>query len=74
MTGAQPDDPIYADWIRVFGSPDYAGLVDDTTRLLDRLAAPDKEGLTRLRVIFDASTCYEVEFWDMAYEPLTSHW
>jgi thiaminase/transcriptional activator TenA len=73
IRGAQPDDPIYADWIGVFGNTEYAGLVEVTTALLDRLAPPDVGSFRRLQAIFDASTRYEVEFWDMAYEPLASH-
>jgi thiaminase/transcriptional activator TenA len=67
--GAQPDDPIYADWIAVFGDPGYADLVSMSTGLLDRLAAPSRETFDRLQVIFEASTRYEVDFWDMAYGP-----
>ncbi|HUZ19216.1 MAG TPA: TenA family protein [Acidimicrobiales bacterium] len=69
IAGAKPDDPIYADWVEVFGNPDYAELVDVTTSLLDRLADPDPASFSRLQVVFDASTRYEVEFWDMAYGP-----
>ncbi len=69
IADAKPDDPIYADWIAVFGNPEYAELVEVTTSLLDRLAEPGEESFGRLQVIFDASTRYEVEFWDMAYRP-----
>jgi thiaminase (transcriptional activator TenA) len=72
IAGARPDDPIYADWIAVFGDPGYAELVSMSTDLLDRLAAPNEETFDRLQVIFDVSTRYEVEFWDMAYEPSPS--
>jgi thiaminase/transcriptional activator TenA len=69
IAGAQPHDPIYADWIAVFGDTGYAQLVSMSTDLLDRLAPPGRETLDRLQVIFDVSTRYEVEFWDMAYGP-----
>ena len=72
IAGAEPDDPIYADWVALFGDPEYAKLVGNTTSLLDRLAAPDQENLSRLQVIFDTSTRYEIDFWDMAYEPSTA--
>ena len=69
IADAKPDDPIYCDWIGVFGNPEYAELVEVTTKLLNRLAEPGEESFGRLQVIFDASTRYEVEFWDMAYRP-----
>jgi thiaminase/transcriptional activator TenA len=65
---ALPADPVYADWIAMFGSDDYDALVGETTGLLDRLADPrDEDGLRRLAPVFDMSTRYEVQFWDMAY-------
>ena len=68
LMAALPADPIYADWIAMFGNTGYGDLVDETTALLDRLAGPaDDATLARLSVIFDASTRYEVQFWDMAY-------
>jgi thiaminase/transcriptional activator TenA len=63
-----PDDQIYADWIAMFGSDGYDGLVGETTALLDRVA--DAEGPQQMSVlmhIFERSTNYEVAFWDMAY-------
>jgi thiaminase (transcriptional activator TenA) len=67
VAGARPADPIYADWLSLFGDPEYAALVDGTTALLDRLASPAGPRFERLRLLFEASTRYEVEFWDMAY-------
>lgn len=65
-----PADPVYADWITMFGGTDYSGLVEETTSLLDRLAdTRDDTVMQRLSWIFDTSTRYEVQFWDMAYEP-----
>jgi len=47
---------------------DYAALVEETTGLLDRLGDPrDAVVMQRLSWIFDTSTRYEVQFWDMAY-------
>jgi len=64
----RPDDPIYADWISMFGNTDYDALVIATTSLLDRLADPDDDAqMARLLEIFERSTQYEVGFWDMAY-------
>lgn len=62
-----PEDPIYADWIAMFGSDGYDGLVGETTALLDRVAeAEDPQQMSVLMHIFERSTNYEVAFWDMA--------
>jgi thiaminase/transcriptional activator TenA len=67
-TAHRPDDPIYADWIDLFGNDAYDGLVADTTALLDRLVDPaDERRMAALARIFDRSTRYEAAFWDMAY-------
>ena len=64
----RPDDPIYADWIGMFGNDEYDEMVERTTALLDRLVgSPDERRLSALSEIFDRSTKYEAEFWDMAY-------
>ena len=63
-----PADPLYADWIGMFGSDEYDELVAETTALLDRVAdAQDAAQMAVLTAIFDRSTQYEVAFWDMAY-------
>ena len=68
LMAALPADPVYADWISMFGNADYDALIRETTGLLDRLARPrDDAELGRLARIFDISTRYEVRFWDMAY-------
>jgi thiaminase (transcriptional activator TenA) len=68
LTAHRPADPIYADWIDLFGNDAYDGLVADTTALLDRLVDPsDERRMAALSRIFDRSTRYEAEFWDMAY-------
>jgi thiaminase/transcriptional activator TenA len=68
-----PADPIYADWIGMFGSDEYDGLVAQTTALLDRLVDPsDERRMTLLSRIFERSTRYEAEFWDMAYGETSS--
>jgi thiaminase (transcriptional activator TenA) len=68
LTANPPADPIYADWIAMFGNDAYDGLVADTTALLDRLVDPgDARRMTALSLIFERSTRYEAEFWDMAY-------
>jgi len=68
LMASPPADPVYADWISLFGGAGYAGLVEETTGLLDRLGDPrDAVVMQRLSWIFDTSTRYEVQFWDMAY-------
>jgi thiaminase/transcriptional activator TenA len=63
-----PADPVYADWIGMFGSDEYEGLVAETTALLDRVAdAGNSDQMAALTAIFERSTQYEVAFWDMAY-------
>jgi thiaminase/transcriptional activator TenA len=67
LMAAPPADPVYADWVAMFGNDDYAALVEETTGLLDRLADPGAAAVRRLSLVFDTSTRYEVQFWDMAY-------
>ena len=63
-----PDDPIYADWISMFGIDEYDALVAETTSLLDRLVdVSDEPRMASLAQIFERSTSYEAAFWDMAY-------
>lgn len=63
-----PADPIYAEWIGMFGDDDYDGLVSESTALLDRLVdASDEPRMATLTRIFERSTWYEASFWDMAY-------
>jgi thiaminase/transcriptional activator TenA len=68
LMASLPADPVYADWISMFGGDGYETLVAETTGLLDRLAdSGDGLVMQRLSSIFDTSTRYEVQFWDMAY-------
>jgi thiaminase/transcriptional activator TenA len=57
---------VYADWISLFGGAGLRRVVEETTGLLDRLGDPrDAVVMQRLSWIFDTSTRYEVQFWDM---------
>jgi thiaminase (transcriptional activator TenA) len=68
LMASRPADPIYADWIALFGDDDYDALVDETTALLDRLVDPaDAPRVAALTDIFERSTAFERAFWDMAY-------
>lgn len=63
-----PEDPIYADWISMFGNAEYDAIVAESTALLDRLTdAGDANRMKALTEIFERSTQFEVAFWDMAY-------
>jgi thiaminase (transcriptional activator TenA) len=67
LMAAPPEDPVYADWIAMFGNADYDALVAETTALLDRLADPaDARQWARLAEVFTISIRYEGEFWDMS--------
>jgi thiaminase (transcriptional activator TenA) len=69
LMASLPADPVYADWISMFGIGGYSSLVEETTGLLDRLAAAaDDTAMRRLTSVFDISTRYESEFWDMVYD------
>jgi thiaminase/transcriptional activator TenA len=73
LTAHPPADPIYADWIGMFGNDAYDGLVAQTTALLDRLVdATDEHRMSELSRIFERSTRYEADFWDMAYGDTTA--
>jgi thiaminase (transcriptional activator TenA) len=68
LMAALPADPVYADWISMFGVPGYGSLVEETTGLLDRLAcSADDSAMDRLTSIFDISIRYESQFWEMVY-------
>jgi thiaminase (transcriptional activator TenA) len=73
LMAALPADPVYADWIRMFGNADYDALVAETTGLLDRLADPADAGpWARLSAVFSISIRYEGEFWDMTAQAAES--
>ena len=67
LMASPPTDPVYADWVAMFGNDDYEALVEETTGLLDRVADRRADAMQRLSFVFDTSTRYEVQFWDMAY-------
>lgn len=68
-----PSDPIYADWVALFGNDEYDALVAQTTSLLDRLVDPtDEARMAALSQIFERSTWYDAAFWDMAYTSTAS--
>src|SRR5262245_28734848 len=67
LMASKPADPIYADWIGLFGDDGYEALVGETTALLDRLVDPDDAPrVAALMDVFERSTEFERAFWDMA--------
>ena len=70
--GVPASQPLYADWIRMYATPEFGALATWLRALLDRLArhaAPaEQDRLTRL---FIDSCRYEYLFWDMAYRQET---
>jgi len=63
-----PKDPLYARWIRAYAAPQFARLVDEQLRLVDRLGREVSPGeRERMRNHFVLSSRYEYLFWDQAY-------
>ena len=59
--------PLYADWIRMYTSDEYAAMAQWAAELLDRVAteiSTDREAA--LREVFIQSQRYEYLFWDMS--------
>jgi thiaminase/transcriptional activator TenA len=64
------EHPVYAEWVRFFGSDEYAGIVSAMRRDFERLAAGvDERVEQRLRELFVTAVRLERGFWDMASEP-----
>jgi thiaminase/transcriptional activator TenA len=68
LATSQPSDPIYRDWIKVYGSESFTALVRQQLDLVDRLGAraPAHES-RRMTEHFIQSSRYEYLFWDDAY-------
>jgi thiaminase/transcriptional activator TenA len=70
--GVPASQPLYADWIRMYATPEFGALATWLRALLDRLARhaalAEQDRLTRL---FIDSCRYEYLFWDMAYRQET---
>jgi thiaminase/transcriptional activator TenA len=67
------EHPVYAEWVRFFGSPEYSEIVarmrGDFELLADELS---ETTIARLSALFTAIVRLERGFWDMAYR--TEHW
>ena len=72
-SGEVADHPVYAEWVRFFGTPEYGEIVAKMRADFEALAAglgePDAR---RLSELFTTSTRLERAFWDMAYR--CEHW
>lgn len=67
------EHPVYAEWVRFFGSPAYAAIVATMRADFEVLAAEvDEATIARLSGLFTTSVRLERGFWDMAYE--CRHW
>jgi thiaminase/transcriptional activator TenA len=62
------DHPVYADWLRFFGEPEYVDAIAERRAAFDRLAAgAAPERLLRLSELFTTATRLEHAFWQLAY-------
>ena len=65
--GEPADAPLYAEWIRMYASPEYQTLAGGMCDLLDRLAErTGSDERRRMRDHFLTSSRYEYAFWDAA--------
>jgi thiaminase/transcriptional activator TenA len=62
------DHPVYAEWVRYFGSPEYGEIIGEMRARFDEMVAgQDEVALRRLSYFFTTSTRLERGFWDMAH-------
>lgn len=62
------EHPVYAEWVRFFGRPEYAEIVAKMRADFELLAAEATEPtIRRLSELFTTSVRLERGFWDMAY-------
>jgi thiaminase/transcriptional activator TenA len=59
------EHPLYAEWVRFFGSPGYGRIVEAMRRDFERLAGDAEE--ERLQWLFTTAVRCERAFWDMAH-------
>lgn len=71
--GEVVDHPVYAEWVRFFGTPEYGEIVAKMRADFETLAAGlGERDAKRLSELFTTSTRLERGFWDMAYR--LEHW
>jgi thiaminase/transcriptional activator TenA len=62
-----PGDPLCAQWVEMYASPEFAEMARWCRTLLDSLAQGlDAARQERLRVAFVTSSRYELRFWEAA--------
>jgi thiaminase/transcriptional activator TenA len=63
------EHPVFSDWMRLFGGPEYLGYVDRRLGAYDRFAErAGADRRERLLELFRTAARLERAFWDMAYE------
>ena len=66
--GAPSDQPLYARWIDMYSSAEFAQLADWLRSFLDRVAlGSGEEEMKKMEEAFLLSSRYEYMFWDAAY-------
>ena len=64
-------DPVYAEWIATYGSPEFDAVVESVLAVTDALGAEVGPGeRDRCHRHFSTTTRYEWMFWDAAYHEL----
>ncbi|ADB31178.1 transcriptional activator, TenA family [Kribbella flavida DSM 17836] len=64
-------DPLYAEWIATYGSPEFDAVVESVLAVTDRLGAEvGPAERDRCHRHFATTTRYEWMFWDAAYQEL----
>jgi thiaminase/transcriptional activator TenA len=68
LKGAQPEEPIYREWIAAYGGDWFREVVQEQIDRLDEIAEQVTESdRERMLKHFLISSRYEYEFWEMAY-------
>jgi thiaminase/transcriptional activator TenA len=66
--GEPASKPLYAEWIRMYSSPEFAALARQIREMADRLgdrAGPDQQAA--MTAAYLSSFQLEYQFWEMAY-------
>ena len=63
-----PEDARYAEWVRMYASPEFGALAEWCRGVVDGVAeGTSEEGRRRMEAAFLTSSRYEYLFWDMAW-------
>ena len=66
--GLPPDAPLYAKWIEMYSSQEFAALAHHIREMVDRIGGEaDAPELAAMGQAYSASVRLEQGFWDMAY-------